>query len=529
MADNLVLNAGSGGATLATDEITGPRHVQFVKLMDGTLDSAAIIAGDATNGLDVDVTRLPADLALTDTITALDDAVTLNIANGETAVGVQITGTWTATLTFEATLDDTNWFTIGAHDGSGRVTTTTGNGNFLLGVGGYSQVRVRGSAFSTGTAVVTIIASRGAHTVCLVLPLPTGTNSIGQVTANAGTNLNTSALALETGGNLAAILTALGGTLTVDGSGVTQPVSAASLPLPTGAATAAKQPALGTAGTPSADVISVQGITSMTALVVDGSGVTQPVSAASLPLPSGAATAAKQPALGTAGTPSADIISVQGAASMTPLLVDGSGATQPVSGTVTANAGTNLNTSALALETGGNLATIAGWDNAVGDGASISGDVAHDAADAGEPVKIGGKASTNEPTAVAVDDRVNAWFDTFGRLVTVNGHANPETPVYVNATASGDTAVIGAPGVGVSLHIKKVSIHNGGGAVIAVTLQENASATNRWGADLAADGGGSIIDFGDRGWKLTANTGLDVNLGATGDVHVNVTDYYIAP
>ena len=35
-------------------------------------------------------------------------------------------------------------------------------------------------------------------------------------------------------------------------------------------------------------------------------------------------------------------------------------ATQPVSGTVTANAGTNLNTSTLALETGGNLATLAG-------------------------------------------------------------------------------------------------------------------------------------------------------------------------
>ena len=35
-------------------------------------------------------------------------------------------------------------------------------------------------------------------------------------------------------------------------------------------------------------------------------------------------------------------------------------ATQPVSGTVTVNAGTNLNTSALALESGGNLATLAG-------------------------------------------------------------------------------------------------------------------------------------------------------------------------
>ncbi|MCJ7424961.1 hypothetical protein MUP01_11955 [Candidatus Bathyarchaeota archaeon] len=39
--------------------------------------------------------------------------------------------------------------------------------------------------------------------------LPTGTNSIGQVTANAGTNLNTSLLALEAGGNLAAILARL--------------------------------------------------------------------------------------------------------------------------------------------------------------------------------------------------------------------------------------------------------------------------------------------------------------------------------
>lgn len=178
----------------------------------------------------------------------------------------------------------------------------------------------------------------------------------------------------------------------------TQPVSAASLPLPTGAAVSAKQPSLGTAGSASADVITVQGVASMTALKVDGSAVTQPVtgtffqatqpvsasslplptgaateatlltrtkpsdqqhvivdssatvavtgaffqatqpvSAASLPLPSGAATAAKQPAIGTAGTASADVLTVQGKASMTPLLVDGSGVTQPISGTVSAS------------------------------------------------------------------------------------------------------------------------------------------------------------------------------------------------
>jgi hypothetical protein len=63
----------------------------------------------------------------------------------------------------------------------------------------------------------------------------------------------------------------------VDGSAVTQPVSAAALPLPSGAATLAKQPALGTAGTPSADVITVQGVTAMTALKVDASGVAVPI------------------------------------------------------------------------------------------------------------------------------------------------------------------------------------------------------------------------------------------------------------
>jgi hypothetical protein len=50
-----------------------------------------------------------------------------------------------------------------------------------------------------------------------------------------------------------------------------------------------------------------------------------PVTAAALPLPAGAATAAKQAAPGAAGTPSADVLTVQGASAGTPV---------PVSGTV---------------------------------------------------------------------------------------------------------------------------------------------------------------------------------------------------
>ena len=75
-------------------------------------------------------------------------------------------------------------------------------------------------------------------------------------------------------------------------------------------------------------------------------------------LPTGASTAAKQPALGTAGTASTDVISVQGIASMTPLTVD-LGTNNDVtitSGTVTANLGATDN--AVLDDIAAKLATI---------------------------------------------------------------------------------------------------------------------------------------------------------------------------
>lgn len=95
-------------------------------------------------------------------------------------------------------------------------------------------------------------------------------------------------------------------------------------------------------------------------------------------LPTGAATSAKQPALGSAGTASSDVITVQGIAGMTAVQVDGSGVTQPVSGTVTANAGTGNFT--VVQATAANLnATVTGTVSATQSGTwdinNISGTV----------------------------------------------------------------------------------------------------------------------------------------------------------
>lgn len=61
MPDNLTttttVSTIPSGTVIATDEV-GSAHVQIVKLMDGTDGGAGRIGGDATNGLDVDVTRV---------------------------------------------------------------------------------------------------------------------------------------------------------------------------------------------------------------------------------------------------------------------------------------------------------------------------------------------------------------------------------------------------------------------------------------------------------------------------------------
>ena len=193
---------------------------------------------------------------------------------------------------------------------SGTVTANAGSGTFSVDASGHT-VPVSGTFWQatqpvSGTVTANIgtsgsLALNSSVTALVVAQGSTTSGQTGHLTLGAVTtsspsytNAQTSPFSLTTAG-----------ALRIDGSAVTQPVSgtfwqatqpvsAASLPLPSGASTSAKQPALGTAGSASADVISVQGVASMTALKVDGSAVTQPISAASLPLPSGAATSALQ-------------------------------------------------------------------------------------------------------------------------------------------------------------------------------------------------------------------------------------------
>ena len=54
--------------------------------------------------------------------------------------------------------------------------------------------------------------------------------------------------------------------------------------------------------------------------------------------------------------------------------------------------------------------------------AQVVGELAHDAVDAGNPLKIGGKALSASPTNVAGNDRTNTYYDLAGRLMVRDGN-----------------------------------------------------------------------------------------------------------
>lgn len=180
----------------------------------------------------------------------------------------------------------------------------------------------------------------------------------------------------------------------------------------TGFATAVKQPALGTAGTPSADVITVQGSASGTAI---------PVSIASIP--SHAVTNA-----GTFATQSAQsgtwTVQPGNTANTTAWKVDGSAVTQPVSiASVPSHAVTNAGTFAVQ--------------------AAAAGDVASGATDSGNPQKIGGVGRTTNPTAVTDGQRANAIFDKLGKQVVVGSirDLKGDAPLTLTSTTTETTLI----------------------------------------------------------------------------------------
>lgn len=541
MADNVTLDPGSGGDVIATDDIGGVefQRIKLIHGVDGVND------GDVANTNPLPVRE--ANAISTDNSTTTP----LGISGNYTGTGEDVSQCATVTviidsshdsatdgMTFEWSPDNTNWdeahlFTYTAADGGRHFQLPVVAQYFRINYtnGGTAQTTFRvqtilhsryvgttihrlgdavdpdRSATVVKAAVVAQAAGAGdfvpiqatatgnlktsleeidaALTLTLAngmanpTPLLVGSFNVGYNGAtwdrliSGGTNAD--AVAVDTTGyqyvagfnmlyngttwdrvrgdianGIDVDVTRVSGTVTVDGSGVTQPISAASLPLPTGAATLAAQ-------LPDGHNVTVDNAS----LVVDGSAVTQPISAASLPLPTGAATAAAQ------------------------------------------------------LADGHNVAAL--------------GAAAHDAAASGNPVAVSGVAQDMDDTAPP--NRVSAEGDVARLASDRDGavFAHPHGPQIWSYHVDGssaltDATVHAAPGAGLSIYVTDIVFSAGAATAINAFLEEGASTVLGPYYLEAVAGRGMALHF-QTPKKITANTALTITTSAAIAHSVDITGF----
>lgn len=109
---------------------------------------------------------------------------------------------------------------------------------------------------------------------------------------------------------------------------------------------------------------------------------------------------------------------------------------------------------------------------------STAGDVAHDAADSGNPVKVGFKATTalSGLTLVANADRTNGFAGVDGVQI-VRPHCNLEDIVSGNAsnTDGTSTSVIATAGAGIKQYLTSVILTNTSSSNIYVEMKSGST------------------------------------------------------
>ena len=172
----------------------------------------------------------------------------------------------------------------------------------------------------------------------------------------------------------------------------------------------------------------------------------------------------------------------------------------------------------LSIDDGGNSITVDATNLDIRDlssasdsvGAIAQGNIAHDSADSGSPVKVGTKAVLFDGTAppnaaVAEGDRTNAIGDEYGRVYVCDVHPNYWSVSADYAAAQTNTSIKAAPGAGLSLYITDILISNGATAG-NITLLDGSGGTVKWEIYPAINGG--CVSNLRTPIKLTANTAL---------------------
>lgn len=117
----------------------------------------------------------------------------------------------------------------------------------------------------------------------------------------------------------------------------------------------------------------------------------------------------------------------------------------------------------------------------------VIGNLAHDAVDAGAPVKIGFKALAAQPAAVSAADRVNAMADIYGRQITMNSLREMKGNQKTTITSSTSETTIVTADATYKLDLYGLIISNTSTTKTSVTIKDSTSGTTRFIIRVPAD------------------------------------------
>jgi len=193
--------------------------------------------------------------------------------------------------------------------------------------------------------------------------------------------------------------------------------------------------------------------------------------------------------------------------------IDDGASSITVDGTVTANAGT------------GNFTVIQSTASSLN--AQIVGVIAHDAADSGNYLKIGGRADTTFQTAVADGDRVDALFDVYGQMRVRTDHANLWSYHLNTSSAQTNTQIRAAPGAGLSVYITDIVFSTGAATACNIFFEEGVTTILGPYYLEAIAGRGLALHF-QTPKKCTANTAVTYTTSASIAQSIDILGF-IAP
>lgn len=177
LSDGLVNTASQPTTALQVAGWDGTNLRALSTTSNGFLNVNASISGSFTPALTSDRTA-------TGTITNTQNILLSTQGTGTTIFN--ITGSWSGTIVFEASVDGTNFVAAKATPkfptGSPAVSQTTANGQWSLATGGLNSFRLRGNTVTAGTATIWLEGGAGAQDMAVFSPVAADFQAQAQIT-----------------------------------------------------------------------------------------------------------------------------------------------------------------------------------------------------------------------------------------------------------------------------------------------------------------------------------------------------------